>query len=169
MPTTSMWLNTGKLRLVFLFSMIAALWLQLIELPDLLAAARPLWLPLIIAYWALTEPRAPVLLGAFCFGLFADVLFSDVLGQQALGLVLLAYVVSRLRSIFILFPLWQSTLALVPAWLGFIFLMFWIDGISNHHGDDWLRWMPLLSTSLFWPLVYAVMELLRTRGRSDED
>jgi rod shape-determining protein MreD len=164
-----MWPSGGKLRLVFLASLTAALILQLMELPDLLAAARPLWLPLIIAYWALTEPRVPVLLGSFCFGLFSDVLFGEVLGQQAFGLVLLAYVVSRLRPIFILFPLWQSTLALVPAWLGYIFLMFWIDGISQHNGDIWLRWMPLLSTTLFWPLVYAVMELLRTRGTQDED
>ena len=164
-----MWPSGGKLRLVFLASLAAALILQLMELPDLLAAARPLWLPLIIAYWALTEPRVPVLLGSFCFGRFSDVLFGEVLGQQAFGLVLLAYVVSRLRPIFILFPLWQSTLALVPAWLGFIFLMFWIDGISQHHGDNWLRWMPLISTTLFWPLAYSVMELLRTQGQSDEE
>ncbi|MGH8455565.1 MAG: rod shape-determining protein MreD, partial [Stenotrophobium sp.] len=162
-------LSARTLNISFLLSLAAALLLQLVELPELLAAARPMWLPLVVAYWSLTEPRASTLLGAFVFGVFSDVLFGSVLGEHALGLVLVAYVVARLRPIFILFPLWQATLALIPAWLVFAFLMFWIDGITRHNGDQWLRWMPVLSTTLFWPLVYAVMELLRTGGTPDEE
>ena len=45
-----------------------------------------------------------------------DVLYNTVLGQHAAGLVLLAYAMTRLASVFILFPLWQSTIALIPAW-----------------------------------------------------
>lgn len=161
--------SASKLYLTYLLSLVAALLLQLVELPDYLGAARPMWLPLVIGYWALFEPRVSALLGGFFFGLFADVLFNSVLGQHAFGLVLVAYMVGRLRPIFILFPLWQATLALIPVWLGYAFLMFWIDGITHHRGDDWLRWMPVLSTTLFWPLVYAVIDLLRTGGMPDEE
>ena len=145
----------------FLGSLVLALILQLIELPNLLAAARPMWLPLLLAYWALREPRISALVPAFIFGLAMDILFGAALGQHALGLVVVVYFVERLRGIFILFPLWQATLALIPAWALYAFLMFWVDGILRHQADTWLRWLPVVSTSLFWPLVYTVMELLR--------
>jgi rod shape-determining protein MreD len=155
------------LHTAFMLSLLAALFLQLLELPELLSGARPLWLPLIIAYWALTESRVHVLPGAFLLGLCADVCFVTPLGQHELGLVLVAYFVTRLRPIFVLFPLWQATLALIPVWLGFAFLMFWIDGITSHRADNWLRWLPVLSTTMFWPLVFALMEIVR--GRDDDE
>lgn len=155
------------LHSVYWLSLLAALLLQLVELPELVSGARPMWLPLVIAYWALTESRVAILFGAFITGLLADVAFGTVFGQQALGLVLVAYFVTRLRPIFVLFPLWQATLALIPVWLFYAFLMFWIDGISSHRADIWLRWMPVLSTTLFWPLVFAMLEIVR--GRDDEE
>lgn len=142
-------------------SLLAAMLLQLIALPELLAAARPLWVPLVLSYWALREPRVSTLFPAFVSGLAMDVLFGSVLGQHALGFILVVYFVERLRGIFVLFPLWQATLALIPAWFLYAFLMFWIDGLTQHRSDTWLRWLPVISTALFWPLVYTVMELLR--------
>jgi len=156
------------LHFTFILSLSAALLLQLIELPEVLSGARPMWLPLIVAYWALTESRTHVLLGAFIAGMFADVCFGTVLGQHELGLVLVAYLVTRLRPIFVLFPLWQATLALVPVWFGYSFLMFWIDGITTHRADAWLRWLPVISTTLFWPLIFALMEIVRGGRRDDE-
>lgn len=155
------------LHTAYTLSLLAALLLQLVELPEIISAARPLWLPLMIAYWALTESRVHVLLGAFIVGLLADVTFGTALGQHELGLVLVAYFVTRMRPIFVLFPLWQATLALIPVWLAFSFLMFWIDGVTNHRADLWLRWLPVLSTTLFWPLLFALMEIVR--GRDDEE
>lgn len=155
------------LHSAYWLSLLAALLLQLVELPELVSGARPMWLPLVIAYWALTESRVAILIGAFITGLLADVAFGTTLGQNGLGLVLVAYFVTRLRPIFVLFPLWQATLALIPVWLGYAFLMFWIDGITSHRADDWLRWMPVFSTTLFWPLVFAILEIVR--GRDDEE
>lgn len=152
---------TRGLYLGFLFSLLLALILQLVPLPEALAAARPLWVALMLAYWALREPRLSSLLPAFVLGLMMDVLFGTVLGQHALGLIFVVYLVERLRSIFILFPLWQATFALIPVWILLGVLMFWIDGVTQHQGNSWLRWLPVLSTTLFWPLLFSVMELLR--------
>ena len=84
------------LHFTFVLSLGAALLLQLIELPEVLSGARPMWLPLIVAYWALTESRTHILLGAFLLGLLADVCFGTTLGQHELGLVMVAYLVTRL-------------------------------------------------------------------------
>lgn len=162
-----MTISGRSLHSAFWLSLFAALLLQLVQLPELVSGARPMWLPLVIAYWALTESRVPILVGAFITGLLADVTFGTALGQHGLGLVLVAYFVTRLRPIFVLFPLWQATLALIPVWLFFAFLMFWIDGITSHRADSWLRWTPVFSTTLFWPLVFAILELVR--GRDDEE
>jgi rod shape-determining protein MreD len=151
----------------FFGSLIVGLILQRIELPNLLAAARPMWVPLLIAYWALREPRLSTLLPAFVIGLCMDILFGSALGQHALALVIVVYFVERLRGIFVLFPLWQATVALIPAWLLYAFVMFWVDGIVRHQADTWLRWLPVVSTSLFWPLVYTLMELFRTPAEDE--
>lgn len=152
----------------FVLSLIAGLILQLVALPEPLSAARPLWLPLMLAYWALREPQLPVLLPAFLIGLILDVLYAAPLGQHAVGLVIVVYLAVRLRSFFLIFPLWQATIALIPAWVLYCFLMFWIDGATRHQAEIWLRWLPAISTTLFWPLLWSVMELVRQPG-GDED
>lgn len=161
-------ISVRALYITYGLSLLAALLLQLLELPDFAAAARPMWLPLILSYWALTEPRVSVLFGGFVVGLACDVLFGSALGQHALGLVVVAYLVTRLRSIFALFPLWQATLALIPTWLLYTFIMFWIDGATSHQANLWLRWLPVLSTALFWPLIYTIMEILLGRREEEE-
>jgi rod shape-determining protein MreD len=153
--------SQGIRQLVFALSLFIALLLQLVSLPDFLAAARPMWLPLVIGYWALREPRVSCLVGAFVLGFCADIVFGTVIGQHALGLVVVAYLMMRLRPVFILFPLWQATLAMFMVWFLFALIMFWVDGISQHHADLWLRWAPVLSTTLFWPLIYTLLELVR--------
>src|SRR3546814_17584254 len=82
--------------------LIGALVLQLVELPDSLSAARPLWMPLMLAYWALREPQLPALVPAFLLGLMLDVLYAAPLGQHALVLVVVVYLVVCLRSFFII-------------------------------------------------------------------
>ena len=151
----------------FWLSLLIALLLQLVAMPDVIAAARPLWLPLLLVYWALVEPRVPSLIAAFVLGIAMDVLQNTVLGQHASGFVLLVFVMARTRGVFILFPLWQSTVALIPAWLGYCLLMALIDDIARHRADLWLRWLPALSTTLFWPLVHTLMEGASRRRPSE--
>lgn len=142
----------------FCFSLLVALFLQLVALPDAVAAARPLWVPLVLVYWALAEPRVPSLLAAFVIGTTLDVLYNTILGQHATGLVLLVYFMARLRGVYVLFPLWQSTVGLVPFWVAYCVLMAVIDDLAKHRADTWLRWLPALSSTLFWPMVYTMLD-----------
>lgn len=160
-------ISTRALYIAYAFSLLAAVMLQLVKLPDFLTATRPLWLPLMLSYWALTEPRVSTLLGGFVLGIIADVLFGAVLGQHALGLVMVAYLVQKLRPLFFMFPLWQATLGLIPVWLIYSVMMFWVDGSTEHRADPLLRWLPLVSTTLFWPLIYTMLELLMRREEEE--
>ena len=161
-------ISNRALHLAYGISLLAATLLHLVQLPDFLAVARPMWMPLILSYWALTEPRVSTLLGGFLLGIVADVLFGTVFGQHALALVMVVYLVQRLRTIFVVFPLWQATLGLIPVWAIYVFMLFWVDGSTDHQANLWLRWLPIVSTTLFWPLIYTVMELLMRRDDEEE-
>jgi rod shape-determining protein MreD len=147
----------------FVLSLFVALLLQMIALPDVLAPFRPLWLPLTLGYWALYATELPVLLVAWLLGLCCDVLYGTPLGQYALGMVTVAYAVRRLRGTLLVFPLWQNMLALIPVWALYTFLMFWIDGLTHHPADPLQRWLPVLTTSLLWPLAVGLLGELRGR------
>lgn len=153
---------------VYLLSLILALLLQAVQLPEFLAGARPMWMPLILSYWALTEPRVSALAGALFMGIALDVMFGSVLGEHALALVLVVAWVTQLRPIFALFPLWQATLALISSWVIYAFVLFWIDGATSHEANPWLRWLPVISTTLFWPLIYAILEIFLGRRENEE-
>jgi rod shape-determining protein MreD len=144
--------------LIFLFSLALGLLLQILQLPDALSGLRPSWPLLVIAYWTLYEPKMPSLLAAWIVGVCCDTLFNSVLGENALALVLVASIISRLRSLYTLFPLWQAALALAPLWALHAFIIFWIDGITRHSADLSLRWLPVLSTTLIWPLFVGLLE-----------
>jgi rod shape-determining protein MreD len=152
----------------FWISVLLAMILQLWALPESLAAARPLWLPLVLGFWALMEPRVPALTAAFVVGLMLDVLFSTLLGQNALCMIFVVFLIARMRSLFGLFPLWQAMIGLIPVWAIYTLLQFWVDGMAHQSADGWLRWLPVATTTLFWPPVYLLLDGLRSRRRNDD-
>ncbi len=141
----------------FWLSLYIGLVLQLVELPDALNLARPLWLPLILGHWALSEPRVPSLLGGLVVGLMLDAVLNTPLGQHALGFTAIVFIIQWLRSIFGLLPTLQAMLVLIPIWVLFVAIMFLMDGIHHHASNQWMRWTPVLSTTMFWPLVHAIL------------
>lgn len=155
-------------QLRFWLSILVAIWLALVALPAPLASARPLWLPMVLCFWTLYDPRVPTLIAAFLSGLLMDAAFGNLLGQNGLGLLLVVLAALRLRVIFGLLPVWQATLVLAPVWLLYAVLMFWVDGVTGHGFDPWKRWLPLASTVLLWPLIAAILHRLRRRRRDDD-
>ena len=154
-------------RLLMVLTLAVALTLQLLQLPYLLAVLRPLLVPLVLVYWAMVVPQPTGLFTAWITGLLLDVLLGSVLGQHALGLTVMVFVTLQVRGILSLYPIWQEALALVPIWLLYTFLMFWIDGATGHLADPWLQWFPVVTTGLCWPLVFALMNSLNRRSQHD--
>ena len=65
-------------------SLLLALLLGVVPLPDWLQPLRPYWLALVLAYWLLEVPERVGLGVAFGLGLLADLAFGGLLGEQAL-------------------------------------------------------------------------------------
>lgn len=153
--------------LLLLLSVSLAVLLQLIALPEWMRGSRPYWVPLVLSFWALTQPGGLLLVIATLAGVALDVAFGTALGQHALANVIVVYLIARLRPIFILLDTWQVMCGLIPLWALYAFLLFWLDGLTAHSADPTLRWLPMIATTLIWPIVFWLLNRSRQQKRED--
>lgn len=146
---------------LFMLSLAVAMVLQFLPLSETLSVARPLWLAMVLGYWALYGPNVSVIAAALVLGLASDTLYNTPLGQHVVGLTLLVYTLIRLRSELGLYPIWQVTLLLLPAWALYAVLMFVFDGMAKHPSQTLGRFLPVVTSMLCWPLVTLLLDSLR--------
>ncbi len=140
-------------------SLLVALVLTVIPLPAAIGALRPAWVVLVIVFWNTQLPRRVGVTVAWIAGLLLDQLTGTVLGEHALALTLVSFAALKLHELVRTFPLWQQGLALVPVFVGYEFVLFWVDGVTGHAVAPLWRWAPVISTTLLWPIVAPSMEL----------
>lgn len=63
--------------------------LSVSPMPQFMEILRPLWLALLLAFWALALPHKVGMVTAMCLGLAEDVMYGTLLGQNALILTLI--------------------------------------------------------------------------------
>ncbi len=144
-------------------TLLLGLVLALVELPDSVAALRPEFAAMALAYIAYLTRSGWALPTAWLYGLCMDVLFGAPLGQYAMAMTLLAFAVVKLAGLMRALALWQSALLMLPVWAIYAFLLFWMDGSTQHAADATLRWSPVLSTALAWmPLEFLARLRLQT-------
>jgi rod shape-determining protein MreD len=148
-------------RWVLYASLLAALLLGLLPLPELLQPVRPYWLALVLAYWLIEDPDRVGLGFAFALGLLADLTYGGLLGEQALRLVILAFIVQRFRARLRFFPIYQQALT-----LGALLLNDRIVSAGLHLalGQPTLPaafWIAPVVGMLLWPPVYVLLDAVR--------
>ena len=149
-----------------LTSLAIALVLSVVALPETAARLRPAMVPMVAFYWTLAHPdRFGIVIG-FCLGLLLDALTGTLLGSHALALTVTCFVVAKAARVLRFFPLWQQSLALLPVWGLYAFMLFWIDGVTGRNADAMMRFMPVVTTALAWPLMAM---LLGWRYPTEED
>ena len=122
---------------------------------------RPLAMLLVMLFWVLCQPTWCGIWFAFGTGLFTDLLIGTPLGMNALSFVLITFTarfLTRERRILTFSNLWIiSTLAvlahLIVVWLGQV--------MSGVHFSFARHWQPLLTSILFWPVIYCLLKKWR--------
>lgn len=147
--------------LLFLFSVLVALVLEVAPMPEALEGWRPLWLALVIAYWALESPNGFRLLLAWLAGLMQDILYGSLLGVHALLLVIVAFAILRLQRRLRVFPAWQQALALTLVLMAGQLVVFWLDVLIGTPKMFAQYMIPALISGLFWPWFYLAVHLVR--------
>jgi rod shape-determining protein MreD len=146
-------------------TILLALLFAIVELPQAIEPARPKLLLLFVIYWSLSTPRLMGLSLAWLCGLAIDLLMSPILGQHALAFLLVAYLTHKFQLRIRIFPIWHQTLTVFMLLALYEFLIFWIDGIIGPAVTTWMRWLPVVSSTLLWPVVVAVLDTWTRRSR----
>jgi rod shape-determining protein MreD len=150
-------------RLMLLTLTLVALVLSAVPLPHVLDLLRPDFVLLTVMWFALMLPRAGGLASAWIAGLVLDAFHGVVLGENALAFVVIAFLVHRFHLRMRMYPLSQQALVVLVLLLIYQFLLFWIDGVTGHPVNSWVRWLPVLTGALLWPVLTGFMGRIMTR------
>ncbi|MDH3647293.1 MAG: rod shape-determining protein MreD [Gammaproteobacteria bacterium] len=144
-----------------LVSVVGALILTVLPLPQWLQPWRPSWIALVMIYWLIYEPRRIGLMTAWLTGLCLDTLRGVLLGQHALALTIMGFVAMQFHLRVRVFPMGQQTATVFMLVAIYEFMLFWVDGVSGEPGSDWRRWLSVLASTAVWPPVTTVLHRMR--------
>lgn len=142
---------------VILVSLFFGLVLTVVPLPKAAELLRPEWTAMILVYWCLALPQRVGVGWAWLVGCLQDVLQGTVLGAHALAFALAAYLTMRLHRRLRIFPLWQQALTILVLLVLVRLVLLWISGLVGRPSPDWEYWLPALTGTLVWPLVFNVL------------
>lgn len=145
-------------------TLIVALLLSILPLPEVIVSFRPDWVAIVLVYWSLFKPGHFGFLTAFWLGLALDTLYGSLLGQHALALLTVTYIARHFHLRIRVFPIWQMSVTVLALLALYEFLLFWADGVAARPVPAVDRWVPVAIGALLWPLVFASMgRLLGTK------
>lgn len=152
----------------YINSIILAMILKILPLPTSLASFNPDWVLLILLYWNTTEPNQIGVINALVIGLLVDVLTGRLLGQYALAYVSGSYACIKASKslqyrallgqsiiIFLILLLAEAILLLAEA------IIFWIENNKSPSLIGISFWLPVITGTIFWPLIYNLFNNLR--------
>lgn len=149
--------------LVVGFTILLALLLSVMPMPEPFSFGRPMWLAMTVAFWVMILPHRVGLVTAWCAGLASDVLYGELFGQQALVMTLVATMVLVLYQRIRRFPLWQQSLVMLPVFGIAQLLSLWLDSLAGSRPPMLLLLLPALVSAFLWPWGCAFLDVFRRR------
>jgi rod shape-determining protein MreD len=151
-------------RWVIPASIIVAMALSIMPMPDSLQSMRPDWVALVCIYWIIALPQRYGVVMAWICGLFLDVLQGTLLGQYALAMAFTGFVAHKLHLQLRNFPVVQQSLGILALTALYNFILLLLDGIAGTPTSTAVHLKPPLSSMVFWPIVFGVLRDLRRRS-----
>lgn len=150
--------------LVFL-TVVAAILLSLLPLPEMLAPFKPYWVAMVIIYWAL-ETHDTISLGTtFLTGMALDILSGSLFGMHALSLVIMVFLVQRFRPRLRFFPPWQQALSVLALLVNDRVILIWVTALLGEPLPTWQYWLPPVVALAIWPWLFLLLDRVRAGVR----
>jgi rod shape-determining protein MreD len=146
-------MTRGEPRWAVFFTVLIALILQVLPLPDWLSALRPSFIAVVVIYWGIFAPHAGGIFAPWLAGLALDVFKGDVLGQNALAIALVAYIAMSLHQRLRNQTLIQQSLFVFAVLTLNEFVVWGIEGWSGHAVSSPWRWIQPMIGAMLWPFV----------------
>lgn len=144
-------------------SIIIAMALTILPLPEYMTIYRPEWVALVLLYWIMALPQRIGVNVAWILGICLDVLKGALLGQHALAMAVLAYLMLNLSLRIRVYPFWQQSV--VVGLMLFIYhaLLLWIYDMTGTIDLNWHYWWPVILGALLWPWIFIILRDIRRR------
>ena len=152
-------------RLPVIVTIVVALMLMVVPLPDWVEVFRPDWVALILIYWAMMLPRTWSVGSAWITGLVLDVAQGTILGQHALALCFIVFVTVRVHLLMRVFPMSQMTATVFALLALYQFILFWINGVAGVPSPAISYWAPVIGGAIMWPAVSMLLNSARRRAQ----
>lgn len=142
-------------------TLVLAIWLSVIPLPDWARWARPEWVALVLIYWVIALPHRIGIGVAFTTGLVLDVVEGSPLGENAFALAIVAYLGLNLYQRMRMYAPWQqSGIVFVLVGLNQL-LCHWVQTLTSKVVPTMLFLLPALISALLWPTTMLMLRKLR--------
>jgi len=144
-------------QLLLLLSLFCALLLDIAPLPAFMELGRPLWLALILSFWALYLPRNVGFVSALLLGLAEDVLLGTLFGLHAWVLLWIVFCIRLLDRRLRLCLLWEQSLWLLLICASAQLIRLWLGVLSGSRPDLLAFLLPALVSAVLWPWVFFLL------------
>jgi len=145
-------------------TLIVALMLVMLPLPEWAQEFRPDWVTLVLIYWVMAVPERFGVVFAWILGLLLDVTQGAILGQHAIGLVLIVYIVQLQYLRIRVFSLVQQALVVFVLLLVKQLLVLWVNGLVGQAPENVVSYfLPSLTGAIIWPWLFIILRDIRRR------
>jgi len=145
--------HSGVIVLTIVFAML----LMILPLPDSLRFLRPEWVLITLIYWAMAVPRLVGVGFAWVVGLLMDVMMGGAIGLLAFSYTLVIYLVLQFHLQLRQYPLWQQALSIMSLILLADILIILVTPTMA----GWYVWLPAISSTVLWPVIYPFLRTVR--------
>jgi rod shape-determining protein MreD len=152
--------------LAIYLSLLVALVLMILPLPDWVQIYRPNWIALVLIYWSMALPKRVGLWFAFFTGIILDTSLGTLLGQHTLALVIIIVINLNFYQRIRVLALAQQAIYVFVLLLIEQVVVAWVEGVLG-------RPTPLLAFfgapfvgMVIWPWVFVVLRDIRRKSQA---
>lgn len=142
---------------MIVLTIIIAMLLMMVPLPESVRFFRPEWVVLTLMYWAMALPHRVSIGVGWLSGLIMDVMMGGTLGVMAFSYAFAVYLIARFHLQLRQYPLWQQALTIFSV----VLLVHFVSVMAGRPEMSWVVWMPVVTSTLMWPVIYPVLRKIR--------
>lgn len=139
-----------------IITLLAALILTIVPLPDILVQVKPPWILLIVLYVQFYLPSYFNVTLLFILGLMLDSLLATVLGEHALTLCVVTWFANSQARRFSLFPIGHQMMFIGFFTMAYQFIIVMIDSFLGYQAE----FVSILGTGFVSVLVWPWLRLM---------
>jgi rod shape-determining protein MreD len=145
--------NNHHFKLLFKTTILSIV-LQLLPFPTFLETIMPLWSVVLFSFWLIFYGRDFPLLAAVVVGLVTDIFVGDILGQNALALLVVAFLLLKIKHNFTMSSIIGQQVLILIISLLFLFVYLGVNLLVTGFTIKGIYFIPAITTALIWIVFY---------------